>query len=237
MKTGNTLNGKSHVGNSHVRFAEGDVALAATPRRGSLLCKSKTLLTAIAVAIGASQIATAATTQSFLFYGQSSGISDWSVGSSWRYSNGASGTSGNWKTTSGNPGGFDYDVYFRSPMNAPNGNSCSYNSSWDHVVTFSGAERIGKTATTGQPLHIDAGSTADNPIVFTATQSGYGLTSSSTLNIAETANGYLQINSGTYSFGYVILCNGSGKTGVLTIDGGTLKILNNYARIGCGGGT
>ena len=30
-------------------------------------------------------------------------------------------------------------------MKAPNNNSCSYNSSWDHVVTFSGAERIGKT--------------------------------------------------------------------------------------------
>jgi hypothetical protein len=184
---------------------------------------------ALAIAFAVSQTAQAATTQSFLFYGQSSGISDWSVGSSWRYSNGASGSSGNWKTTSGNPGGFDYDVYFRSPMNAPNGNSCSYNSSWDHVVTFTSAQNIGKTSS--QPLHLDAGSSAENPIVFAATQSNYGLTSSSTLNIAETANGYLQINSGTYSFGYVILANGSGKTGVLTMNGGTLKILNNYARI------
>ena len=197
--------------------------------------KTVGFLFAAAFALGASQIATAATTQSFLFYGQSSGISYWSDGSSWRYTNGGSGTSGNWKTTSGNPGGFDYDVYFRSPMKAPNNNSCSYNSSWDHVVTFSGAERIGKTATTGQPLHLDAGSSAAKPIVFTATQSDYGLTSSSTLNIAEEADGYLTIDSGTYSFGYVILGNGSGKTGVLTMNGGTLKILSNYTRLGNNG--
>ena len=203
-----------------------------------ILTGRKTLgyLLAATLVLGASQIATAATKQSFLFYGQSSGISYWSVGSSWRYSNGDTNSGGNWKTTSGNPGGFDYDVYFRSPMNAPNGNSCSYNSSWDHVVTFSGAERIGKTATTGQPLHLDAGSSAANPIVFTATQSDYGLTSSSTLNIAETADGYLTIQSGTYKFGYIILGCASGKTGVLTIDGGTVKTTGNYSRIGASGG-
>jgi hypothetical protein len=203
-----------------------------------ILTGRKTLgyLLAATLVLGASQIATAATKQSFLFYGQSSGISYWSVGSSWRYSNGDTNSGGNWKTTSANPGGYDYDVYFRSPMNAPNGNSCSYNSSWDHVVTFSGAERIGKTATTGQPLHLDAGSSAANPIVFTATQSDYGLTSSSTLNIAETADGYLTIQSGTYKFGYIILGCASGKTGVLTIDGGTVKTTGNYSRIGASGG-
>ena len=39
MKTGKALNGKPYAGNSHVRFDEGDVASAATPRRGSLLYK------------------------------------------------------------------------------------------------------------------------------------------------------------------------------------------------------
>jgi len=37
MATGKALNGKPYAGNPHVRFDEGEVALAATPRRGSLL--------------------------------------------------------------------------------------------------------------------------------------------------------------------------------------------------------
>ena len=39
MATGKALNGKSYAGNPHVRFDEGEVASAATPRRGSLLYK------------------------------------------------------------------------------------------------------------------------------------------------------------------------------------------------------
>ncbi len=183
-------------------------------------------------ALGAAQIATAATTQSFLFYGQS-GTSQWGDKNSWKYNNGSA--SGTWNTPTGSPDTFSYDVYFRSGMAAPNNKKTqSYNSSWNHVVTFSGAQKVGATQ---QPLHLDAGSSAANPIVFTATQSGYGLTSSSTLNIAETANGYMTIQSGTYKFGYIILGCASGKTGVLTMNGGTLKILNNYTRLGDGGST
>ena len=37
MKTKKALNGKPYAGNPRVRFDEGDVASAATPRRGSLL--------------------------------------------------------------------------------------------------------------------------------------------------------------------------------------------------------
>ena len=37
MTTGKALNGKPYAGNPHVRFDEGEVAPAATPRRGSLL--------------------------------------------------------------------------------------------------------------------------------------------------------------------------------------------------------
>ena len=39
MATGKALNGKPYAGNPHVRFDEGEVASAATPRRGSLLYK------------------------------------------------------------------------------------------------------------------------------------------------------------------------------------------------------
>ena len=39
MATGKALDGKPYAGNPHVRFDEGEVALAATPRRGSLLYK------------------------------------------------------------------------------------------------------------------------------------------------------------------------------------------------------
>ena len=190
-------------------------------------------LLAAVFAFGALQTVQAVTKQSFLFYGQN-GTSDWSDKNSWKYNNG--GNTANWTTPSGAPdgGNFSYDVYFRSGMAAPNNNKTqSYNPNWDHVVTFSGAQQVGVTH---QPLHLDAGSSAENPIVFTATDSSYGLTSSSTLNIAETTNGYLRIDSGTYSFGYVILANGSGNTGVLTIEGGTLKTTGNYSRLGAGGG-
>ena len=39
MATGKALDGKPYAGNPHVRFDEGEVAPAATPRRGSLLYK------------------------------------------------------------------------------------------------------------------------------------------------------------------------------------------------------
>lgn len=80
--------------------------------------KTVGFLFAAAFALGASQIATAATKQSFLFYGQSSGISDWSDRTSWKYNNGNA--SGNWTTPSGIPDSFSYDVYFRSGMAAQN---------------------------------------------------------------------------------------------------------------------
>ena len=41
MATGKALDGKPYAGNPHVRFDEGEVAPAATPRRGSLLYKRK----------------------------------------------------------------------------------------------------------------------------------------------------------------------------------------------------
>ena len=42
--TGTVHDGRPYVGNPHVRFDEGDVALAATPRRGSLLYNRRNFL-------------------------------------------------------------------------------------------------------------------------------------------------------------------------------------------------
>ncbi|MBP3406856.1 MAG: hypothetical protein J6N18_12200, partial [Kiritimatiellae bacterium] len=50
MTTGKALDGKSYAGNPHVRFDEVEVASAATPRRGSLLYKTKTILAAMMAA-------------------------------------------------------------------------------------------------------------------------------------------------------------------------------------------
>ena len=53
MTTGKALNGKPYAGNPHVRFDEGKVATAATPRRGSLLYKTtaKTLAALAAICV------------------------------------------------------------------------------------------------------------------------------------------------------------------------------------------
>ena len=53
MTTGKTLKGKPYAGNPHVRFDEGEVASAATPRRGSLLYNTKKLIAVAAVAVSA----------------------------------------------------------------------------------------------------------------------------------------------------------------------------------------
>ena len=54
MATGKALDGKPYAGNLHVRFDEGEVAPAATPRRGSLLYKKLNCMTfMLAIGIGA----------------------------------------------------------------------------------------------------------------------------------------------------------------------------------------
>ena len=53
MKTKKALNGKPYAGNPHVRFDEGEVASAATSRRGSLLYNKNKLMTIAAVAVSA----------------------------------------------------------------------------------------------------------------------------------------------------------------------------------------
>ena len=49
MTTGKALNGKPYAGNPHVRFDEGEVASAATPRRGSLLYRTIAVFAGLAL--------------------------------------------------------------------------------------------------------------------------------------------------------------------------------------------
>ena len=49
MATGKALNGKPYAGNPHVRFDEGEVAPAATPRRGSLLYRTIACIVVVAI--------------------------------------------------------------------------------------------------------------------------------------------------------------------------------------------
>ena len=58
MATGKALNGKPYAGNPHVRFDEGEVAPAATPRRGSLLYRRQIACVAVLGIAGAAIAAT-----------------------------------------------------------------------------------------------------------------------------------------------------------------------------------
>lgn len=151
------------------------------------------VITAIAPLVGL-----AVTTQQFLFVGQSSGESDWATVSSWMYSNGGKG--GNWKTPENVPDYYGYDVFFRSPMNARNGNQCSHKEDWNHVVTFSRLQKnVGH-------VWVDEGSTEKDPIVFAATDddNGLDLTPSGNLVVGhEFADGYLKMTRGTYKVNWL----------------------------------
>lgn len=57
MATGKALDGKPYAGNPHVRFDEGEVAPATTPRRGSLLYRSLLLSCAVGLAAAVSAFA------------------------------------------------------------------------------------------------------------------------------------------------------------------------------------
>ena len=59
MTTGKALNGKPYAGNPHVRFDEGEVASVATPRRGSLLYRTRLDSMGRALVVAALCVATA----------------------------------------------------------------------------------------------------------------------------------------------------------------------------------
>ena len=65
MATGKALNGKPYAGNPHVRFDEGEVAPAVTPRRGSLLHKIVRFWLA-AASLGAASLACASAADAVL---------------------------------------------------------------------------------------------------------------------------------------------------------------------------
>ena len=56
MATGKAFDGKPYAGNPHVRFDEGEVAPAATPRRGSLLYNELTRKAMLALLLAASTV-------------------------------------------------------------------------------------------------------------------------------------------------------------------------------------
>lgn len=102
----------------------------------------------------------------------------------------------------------------------------SFNSGWDKKVTF--------RATTSMVGAVNV-SYSDAPIVFQSEDPSYGISSSGNLFLLN--NSTLQINSGTYSFGYLVVGQTSGKTATLIINGGTVKATGSYSRIGLSGGT
>ena len=82
MTTGKALDGKPYAGNPHVRFDEGEVASAATPRRGSLLYKR--LLT-----IGAMAMSTMAIHAGIKYWDnpdyRAFDVTDYAEGAVWNY--------------------------------------------------------------------------------------------------------------------------------------------------------
>ena len=59
MAAGKALEGTPYAGKTHLRFGEGNISSAATPRRGSLPCKNRMIFAAglglaVQVAFGAS---------------------------------------------------------------------------------------------------------------------------------------------------------------------------------------
>ena len=109
--------------------------------------------------------------------------------------------------------------------NAGSGGRPSFNSGWDKKVTF--------RTTTSMNGAVNIGYSAE-PIVFQSEDPNYGISSTGLLNLLNSST--LQINSGTYSFGYLAVGQTSGKTATLIINGGTVKTTGNYSRIGASGG-
>ena len=73
MAKGKALDGKPYAGNPHVRFDEGEVAPAATPRRGSLLYKTKNLLMVACTMVAVPSLAIMPTTDELKLAEESDG--------------------------------------------------------------------------------------------------------------------------------------------------------------------
>jgi len=191
---------------------------------------TRRLAASLAIATALASGGAWAATQTFVWKGKSApNTSNWSDLSCWYYHN-----TGSWRTTdpASLPDANNYPVYFRDGYTEFN-TAKYFADGWDHVVTFSGAQRVGNTAR--HPVYVDAGSTSENPIVFAATQDSYGLTCSQLyLGATSSANGYLEIRNGTYqttgelSIGYKDSSGGS--MGHLAVgDGVTVRTGANFA--------
>ena len=102
----------------------------------------------------------------------------------------------------------------------------SFNSGWDKVVTFR------KSSAMNGNVNIVYSSA---PIVFVAEQPAYGIDGTGNLNLSNSST--LQIDSGTYSFGCLQIGITSGKTATLVVNGGTVKAVTTYSRLGMSGGS
>ena len=109
---------------------------------------------------------------------------------------------------------------------AGSGGRPSFNSGWDKVVTFR------KSSAMDGAVNIVYSAA---PIVFVAEQPAYGLDGTGALKLSNSST--LQINSGTYSFGHLQIGITSGKTATLVVNGGTVKAVDTYTRIGTSGGS
>ena len=83
--------GTPYAGNPHVRFDEGEVAPAATPRRGSLLYKKLTMMigAAAVVVVAISPMAAKADEYSFFKYDTGTALNGYASYDAWREVTGA----------------------------------------------------------------------------------------------------------------------------------------------------
>ena len=110
--------------------------------------------------------------------------------------------------------------------NAGSGGRPSFNSGWNKVVTFR------KSSAMDGAVNIVYSAA---PIVFVAEQPAYGIDGTGNLNLSNSST--LQIDSGTYSFGCLQIGITSGKTATLVVNGGTVKAVTTYSRLGTSGGS
>ena len=176
--------------------------------------KSLTYLAAVFAVLATSSAGAA--NERFVWKGKSApATSSWSDVSCWYYHNGSSWRAGDPVNA---PDNYEYPVYFRDGYTLSDVTK-NFAGGWDHVVTFSG-KQINKGH-----VFVDAGTTEDNPIVFTATADDYGLDlTSSSKNLVvgfETADGYLKLTRGTYKVNMLQIgpeSTSSSLRGALTLD-------------------
>ena len=202
------------VGGSSSSWRFGKRELGRGKRNSSLFnlhCSLSVLLAGV-FALAANGVYAA--NERFVWKGKSApATSSWGDKSCWYYHNGSS-----WRASdpASAPDSYTYPVYFRDGYTLSNV-AKNFAEGWDHVVTFSGKQR------NKGHVYVDAGTTEDNPIVFTATadDNGLDLTSSGKNLVVgfETADGYLKLTRGTYKVNMLQIGSGSPiLRGVLILD-------------------